>query len=644
MTLEKNTLNCESDLEDEINQNLNKYETYIKSIFKEKNYFEIISKGTEIISLMLKPILKEKNITDSSPTSMIKTAIQTGTIPPKTKNILFRIDRASEEISDKNTSYKDAHKFLKSFKKFISHFKNICGEYNINIDTCISLIDALPNTEPSENMEEKTEENIENINNYVKILKKYIELVSEENYTGAVTEGYHVCNLMLELFLTNNGYRTNKGFVVQEGKNIPIITFCTEDKLFPEECREFLKTIENYKNNRLKLIKSYDLALSFLKCLGYFMIWFNSFYSERYSIDKPFEIEECCLEISKLAGSDDQIIFKHKTSPTKKQKSEIENNNGLMINFPNSMNSSDLEKALAELTNNLKDHISKELSNATETIKKDTETIITTLDDIKKEIKNISLKITDYQSLISRQIKNFDDDKQKDLLIAAFADECAERIIRETDSFREEDSYNHEKTELNNLLGEDAWAKLSDESKKYLISSKLMFNNLKDIGEVLDYSGVCILITKTLELELYKRFYDHFFKYLNRKYNRSYKNYPTGLLYKNREPLNPDKFNLGTVAYIFCLKTDYTIDYYQERNNEEKLIEFCEADLFEENETSEIKGLIKEFGNEIERIRENYRNPSAHRNHITEDDAEDCLNIVLYDEMLLKKMLDSFKI
>ena len=278
------------------------------------------------------------------------------------------------------------------------------------------------------------------------------------------------------------------------------------------------------------------------------------------------------------------------------------------------------------------------------TIEESKETILTNLNEIKKEIKNISLKITDYQSLIERQINNFDSDEVKDRIISAFADECAERIINETHFEKDDDSYNLEKTNLIQSLGEGAWAKLSEESQTYLISSKLMFNNLNNMSEVVDYSGVCILVTKALEVELYKRFFDNFLKYLDQKRYKKYDNYPTGLLYKNREPLNEDKFNLGTVAYIFCLKSDYYIDYYQERNNEEKLIEYCEADLFKEFETEKIERLIKKFGENIEEIRKKYRNPSAHRNKITIDKAEDCLNLVLYnDNPLLKEMLDSFK-
>ena len=611
----------------DINMELKKYETNINSMFKEKNYCKIIEDGTNIIEQMLELILKRKNNLPNSQISMIEHAIKTKIIPIKTKHTLFEIKQITCEINEKNVNYYQTQKFLKTFKKFIIWFDTDEELYDLKIDNCIKLIDNLPNTEPAINNRTKENDPINKINESLENLDKYLKLVSKENYAGAVIEGYNVCNLMLELFLKNEGYIIENSVVIQDDEKRPIIQFCTQNNMFPNECEEFLTVINEYHDEFLKLDNTYTLALSFLKGLGFFILWFNNFYSEKYSTTKPFKIEKCYAEISKLTyNQEDNKIFKIKSSNTKKQKSEISIDNGLPINFQDNVSNMDLLQALYKIGAEIKNHVTEEAEK------------------IRKEIKNIALKITDYQSLIERQINNFDTEEEKDMLIAAFADECAERIINETALNKEEDSYNSEKTNLINSLGKSAWSKLSGESQTYLISSKLMFNNLNEISEIVDYSGVCILVTKTLEVELYKRFYDNFLDYLDKKRYKKYDNYPTGLLYKNREPLNEDKFNLGTLAYIFCLKRDYYIDYYQEKNNEEKLIEYCEADLFNEHETATIEKLIKKFGKTIEKIRKDYRNPSAHRNNITKDKAEMCLDLVLYNENpLLKEMLDSFK-
>lgn len=643
MVKEKKTKNTDSNLNEEIDMHLNKYQTSLKYIFKENKYYEIITDGMYIIELMLKFISTRENYSINEQTSISKQFTETDIIPITTKYTLLKIYKATDKINKEKVNYKNTHNLLKSFKKFFLWFNNSTDDTYDALENCIKIIEILPTSEPSKKDREYETNYINQINESLKNLEKHVELITEENYVGAVTEGYNVCNLMIELLLKNESYVLENGFVIRDNEAIPAITFCTQEDIFPEQCNEFLNILEEYKNDYFKFNNSYTLALSFLKGLCYFILWFDNFYSSEYSVEKPFKIKNCCIAIEKLMYiSDNKILFNPKVSKTKKQKSEI-NSTGFQINFSN--NQTDL--ILTQL-GKIMDSIHEESEKTRNTVEKGNDKIMTTLDNIKKEIKNISLKITDYQSLIQRQIKNFDTDEERDMLISAFADVCAERIIKETSSFMEDDNYDSEKTNLINLFGESAWAKLSEESKTYLISSKLMFNNLNNMENVVeenivDYSGVCILITKTLEVELYKRFFESFLKYLEKRRYKKYDHYPTGLLYKNKWPLNDDKFNLGTMAYILCLKHANNIDYYREQNNKEKLIEYCSSDLFNEDEPEKIERLIIKFGNEIEKIRQNYRNPSAHRNAITQKKANNCLNLVLYDDRLLIEMLDSFK-
>ena len=160
--------------------------------------------------------------------------------------------------------------------------------------------------------------------------------------------------------------------------------------------------------------------------------------------------------------------------------------------------------------------------------------------------------------------------------------------------------------------------------------------------EIVDYSGVCLLVTKTLELEMCKRFYINFLNYLDDNYNKNYSIYPTGLLYKNKGPLKPEKFNLGRIAFILCLKNDKFNNNQQKRNNKDKLIEYCKSNLFTDYDENKIDGTLIDYAYSIEEIRTKYRNPSAHTNEIKRTDAKDCFDLVLDVEKLLKKMLDSF--
>jgi hypothetical protein len=71
-------------------------------------------------------------------------------------------------------------------------------------------------------------------------------------------------------------------------------------------------------------------------------------------------------------------------------------------------------------------------------------------------------------------------------------------------------------------------------------------------------------------------------------------------------------------------------------------MEYCKECIFSKYNENEIKELLKKYASNIEKIRENYRNPSAHTNEIKRIDAEECFNLVLDVEKLLKQMLDSF--
>lgn len=169
-----------------------------------------------------------------------------------------------------------------------------------------------------------------------------------------------------------------------------------------------------------------------------------------------------------------------------------------------------------------------------------------------------------------------------------------------------------------------------------------MYNNLIMIDEDIDYSGVCVLITKALEVEISERFFINFIKYLDENYNKDYSQYHTALLYKHKTPFYFDKFTMGKIAFILCYNEDRYDSEEQIKNNKEKLMEYCKSCIFSKYENDKIKELLNSYASSIEDIRVKYRNRSAHVDEIKQIDAEECMDLVLDVEKLLKKMLDSF--
>lgn len=635
-----------------INKDLKEYEKKLESIFKEKNYANVITDGMKICELMLELLLKKEGHPTIKSSTIIRYGMGTEFIPNKYKTTLLKIEKIKDKVGpENNVNYSNTYTFLKSFQKLIVWFNNYnMDKYSspsFNINNCIDLIQLLPANEPSDSRkliikkkndtdEHDPNKDILKINETIENLEKHLELICEENYAGSIIEGHKLCVLMVELFLKNEGYTVNDGSVILNDEKIPPITFCNQENLLPKECLEFLNIIKEYKKEFLNPNSSYDFALSFLKTLSYFLVWFNNFYSKKYHVEKPFNIKNCYMLIDSLSNSknEKEQILKSFSLEFKRQKAILPG----QIDLNPSLNPNTVLKSSDDFLLGL-------ILNGVIGLQKGQGTIISTLNDIKQEIKNISMHITDYQSLMEKLIKNAESESEKDRLRAAFTDECSERIIEKTENFKDSSDYELIKEDLTEKFGAEAWGKLSEKSKTFLISSKLMFNNLKDMEEIVDYSGVCILVTKALEVELYDRFLINFLRYLDNKYNencyyKDYTMYPTGLMYKNKGPLRDYQFSLGKVAYILCLKPDYYTPYKE--NNKKQLIEYCKNDLFKTSDVNKIKEDIDKYAKDIEEIKDNYRNPSAHINKIEKTDAKDCLDLVVDVQKLLKKMLESF--
>ncbi len=52
--------------------------------------------------------------------------------------------------------------------------------------------------------------------------------------------------------------------------------------------------------------------------------------------------------------------------------------------------------------------------------------------------------------------------------------------------------------------------------------------------------------------------------------------------------------------------------------------------------------MLSDFADEVESVRKDYRNSSAHTNALTKVIAKECFDLVLDVEKLLKRMLDAF--
>jgi hypothetical protein len=248
---------------------------------------------------------------------------------------------------------------------------------------------------------------------------------------------------------------------------------------------------------------------------------------------------------------------------------------------------------------------------------------------------------------VDKQLNLIDSPIVKEKIIHTFSDVCTDKIINAVKERSNCQEFYKESEKLKALFQPSgAWKKMNANSKIFLISAKTTFNSYLGLKDKIDYSGVCLLVTKALEVEVGIRFCKNFEEYLQEKYpcKEEYKQqFPTGLWdEKYNKPLDPGDFTLGCAAYILCFKYDDNISPEEKENNKVKLIEYAKARLCKKKSADEIFKMLTDYAKDIDNVRKEYRNPAAHTGALNRQTAEACFDLVVDVQKLLKRMLDSF--
>ena len=84
----------------------------------------------------------------------------------------------------------------------------------------------------------------------------------------------------------------------------------------------------------------------------------------------------------------------------------------------------------------------------------------------------------------------------------------------------------------------------------------------------------------------------------------------------------------------------------EKKKNTRIFTEFLKEEIcltyYEKHGEDKTKNKIKELVNDVEEIRNRYRNPAAHINSLQKTQAKECLDFVIYVEKILKKMIELF--
>lgn len=204
-------------------------------------------------------------------------------------------------------------------------------------------------------------------------------------------------------------------------------------------------------------------------------------------------------------------------------------------------------------------------------------------------------------------------------------------------------------------LTEDVWNKLDDNSKTYLITAKSTYECMINMAsaDTYDYSGVCLLVTKALEVEVAKRFFYSYKAYLKQEYP-SVSDWPYCLRQRDHgqitdKVIDDEEFTLGSVVSVIgryrIYDEDGHIKQFGIKNDKESdmFLRYAQKCLYKSSDKSKVLEELKRDYQFIEKVRLKYRNPAAHRDGLTKVSAQKCLEYVIEIQCMLRKMLGSMK-
>ena len=201
-------------------------------------------------------------------------------------------------------------------------------------------------------------------------------------------------------------------------------------------------------------------------------------------------------------------------------------------------------------------------------------------------------------------------------------------------------------SEIISFLSEGVWNKLADESKKYLLTSRKTFKIMLEMDpeDELDYSGVCLLITKAIDVEMFRRFFKEYKRYLARKYDKDYSKWPRCMLNeKCNKPISEKCITLGSIIYLMGMNQDKhhkKLKVNGDSQEYQEFIQFSSKELFHGFSVADVKDMLYKDAVFIETARIEYRNKSAHRDGMDQNKAQMCSEYVIERIKILRQILE----
>lgn len=294
-------------------------------------------------------------------------------------------------------------------------------------------------------------------------------------------------------------------------------------------------------------------------------------------------------------------------------------------------------------TKSLMEDMAKQFESRLERIESKVDDVNQKLNAMYEVVQEMQANVSNQKQILSTYLDIFDDENIEDFIekvVNKISNQISSSIVR----LEGLDAYKKYYELVKIRMGEDAWGKLDKESKRFLVTAKLTFSqNILFGGNDVDYSSICLLASKAFEIELAKRFVGEYTAFLNKELGSNLEKWPSVVVKKAKKgtlrTIEINEFMLGSCPYIFGILDTKMRD---KAINRKYFIKYCREVLVKKSRCSDLDGIINELDKEIKIIKDNFRNPAAHKNSISMLEASACIDYILEIERVLKYMLEMF--
>lgn len=250
-----------------------------------------------------------------------------------------------------------------------------------------------------------------------------------------------------------------------------------------------------------------------------------------------------------------------------------------------------------------------------------------------EEIRGYMTTLSEHKALIANTDPN---SAEAEELIVEFQNEQAAILAEIRSRYANKLATENCENELKFNIADNIWRRLDESTRSYLITAKYTFESMLKVDRdlLLDYSGVCLLITKAVEVEASRRFFMGYKFYLNKEFGNQYHLWPSEMLYfDNRygKARANNNFTLGSVRTIF---------YGGHTRISPLFMEYASKSLFSKISAKDIECELIRDCEFIENLRYKYRNPAAHTGTFNKVGAAQCFEYVIEVQKMLQKMIN----